>query len=221
MNRKKNPAKVGEVFGRLTVISIGGMVKNVRFIRCKCQCGTLKIVRQGDLREGYTKSCGCLQREVRAATATTHGACKGHQTIPEYQAWAGMKERCHNPNLRSWKYYGAKGVKICQRWLGSFSNFLEDMGTKPTPGHSLDRWPKRNGNYEPGNCRWATDEQQNNNKADNRIITIKGESKTIAQWSRATGIKFITIWARLERGWTGEKIISPVIPVVRKAKSLV
>jgi hypothetical protein len=116
--------------------------------------------------KGNTRSCGCLQREVVALAAPAHLRTHGFTKHPLYRTWKGMHERCSNPKLKAWPLYGGRGVCVCARWSGPFGfpNFLEDMGDKPTPKHSIDRYPDPYGNYEPSNCRWATPKEQNDNQ---------------------------------------------------------
>lgn len=124
-----------------------------------------------------------------------------------FRSWASMITRCTNTKVPSYQRYGARGVKVCDRWK-SFSNFLSDMGERPQ-GTSLDRIDN-DGNYELGNCRWATSAQQNNNSSHNRRITIDGVTKTIEDWSRHSGIEQSTLSHRYKRGWAGAKFISPL-----------
>lgn len=126
--------------------------------------------------------------------------------------WYGMKQRCLNPNDIAYPGYGGRGIKICERWLHSFSNFASDMGPRP-PGTSIDRIDN-NGNYEPGNCRWATRTEQQNNKRNNRVITHDGLSLTPPQWAIRKGINVKTIWHRLLLGWELSLAVSS--PATRK-----
>lgn len=149
----------GQKFGRLLVIERSG--RSTRgFVAwlCQCDCGGTKIADGGSLREGFVKSCGCLLIETAAERNFKHGRCG----TPEHRAWKALRGRCNNPNDPAYANYGGRGIRVCERW-NSFDNFLADMGLKPTPKHSIDRIDN-NGNYEPGNCRWATDSQQNKNK---------------------------------------------------------
>lgn len=120
---------------------------------------------------------------------------------PEHQAWAQMKHRCYNPSNKSFKNYGGRGIAVCEWWRNSFEHFFADMGPRPSRQHSLDRWPDKNGDYEPNNCRWALPRQQMNNVRYNRYFTIDGVSKTAAQWCRERGVKRNTFESRLARGW--------------------
>jgi hypothetical protein len=125
----------------------------------------------------------------------------------EYKTWCRIKYKCNNPNNRQYKWYGAKGISVCERWENSFAAFLEDMGTAPTPKHSIDRVNNK-GNYEPGNCRWATDIEQQRNRGDNRIIQAFGEQKTVSEWVEFSGIPKMTIFSRLGDGWNGQDAVS-------------
>lgn len=118
-----------------------------------------------------------------------------------YRIWIGMHARCTNPNHCKWHMYGANGVSVCARWK-SFENFFEDMGHPPTLTHSIDRYPNKGGNYEPGNCRWATKREQMENTARTRYITHNGKTQCLKAWARELGISHKTLWNRIERGWT-------------------
>lgn len=120
----------------------------------------------------------------------------GMYGTPTYKSWQKMKERCMNPNSNRYALYGGKGVKVCERWM-VFENFFEDMGVRPD-GTSLDRWPDRNGMYEPGNCRWATNREQERNRNTTRFLTIGGVTKSAADWADEAGIKLCTLLARID-----------------------
>lgn len=124
----------------------------------------------------------------------------------EYNSWKGAKERCLNKSNKAYQKYGGRGIKICDRWSKSFLDFLKDMGNAPSKNHSLDR-RNNNGNYCPENCRWATKKQQANNTRWNRVIVFKGVKKNLIQWSEITGIKYVTLKHRLNRGWSIEKAL--------------
>jgi hypothetical protein len=172
----------GQKFGRLSVISFSGKNNSGHNMwLCKCDCGNEKIVDVAHLKSGAISSCGCLRLERVKDRLTVHG--KRHST--EYNSWANMIQRCTNPNRPDYKYYGGRGIKVCERWTVSFKNFLEDMGLKPTPKHEIDRFPNNEtGQYEPGNCRWATDPNQSKNRRDNRMVEYKGEEMILSDLAR-------------------------------------
>lgn len=157
----------GNKFNRLTVINRGpdSCENRVQFT-CKCDCGSIVNVRSAFLRNGHTKSCGCHKSELTAGrniANSTHQHCSGGRNSRLYQTWANMIDRCHNPSNKNYNNYGGRGIRVCRRWRTSFPAFLEDMGEKPHASLSIDR-KDNNGNYEPGNCRWATRSQQQSNR---------------------------------------------------------
>lgn len=154
----------GKKFGRLTVLEDVGRDKSKQVIwLCQCSCSDDSTceVRSSHLRSGHTQSCNCLQKERTIEAHKTHGHCTKFNPSPTYTAWHGVIQRCTNPNSKAYRYYGAKGITVCDRWL-RFENFLEDMGSKPE-GMTLDRINTYLG-YYPENCRWATWEQQRHNR---------------------------------------------------------
>ena len=149
--------KKGDKYGMLTIIKevephIEPSGRKRKKVQAKCDCGNIKDVWLTHIRRGTTISCGCL-------TGEKHGL-SGHYL---YKTWGTMKQRCYNPNNHKYPLYGGRGIRVCDRWLNSFSNFLKDMGDRPE-GMTLDRFPNKDGNYEPNNCRWATDSEQNYNR---------------------------------------------------------
>lgn len=161
---EQHPIVTGMRFGRLVVISGEARRGNKRpaWI-CRCDCGQVTRAFTYNIKNGHTKSCGCLKVDVTKAAKTTHGARRSE----EYGIWTGILTRCYNKNCRAYDRYGGRGIVVCDRWRHDFAAFLADMGHRPSPRHSIDRYPDNNGNYEPGNCRWATVEQQNRNTKKN------------------------------------------------------
>lgn len=144
--------------------------------------------------------CGPLENQVKGGVvATKHGM----SNTPTYRSWAGMVQRCSNSDLAGWGNYGGRGITVCERWL-KFENFLADMGERPK-GTSIDRYPNNDGNYEPGNARWANRSEQNENTRAVRYITFNGESLSLSGWSRRLGIGVGTLGNRLDRGWSLER----------------
>jgi hypothetical protein len=152
----------GHRYGRLVVREKAPRLHGQRWV-CACDCGTQVVVYGSKLRRGETRSCGCLNREAVASRSVSHGEARTGAQSAEYAAWCSMKKRCANPSHRFWRHYGGRGITVCDRWRDSFENFLADMGRRPGRGFSLDRI-NNDGNYEPGNCRWATAKVQANNR---------------------------------------------------------
>jgi len=170
----------GKKYGRLTVLSYKESRNHGPRWTCVCDCGNEKIVDGEELKRGKVKSCGCYNRDRKKELFTTHGQTK----TSEYYAWRSMKERCTKENHYAWKWYGGKGVKICERWLSSFENFYEDMGKRPSKLHSLDRYPDKDGDYGPQNCRWATKREQAQNRSSNLWFEYNKIRMVAAEWER-------------------------------------
>jgi hypothetical protein len=160
----------GQTFGRLTVKGLSekrDKTGNV-FWDCECSCGATAVVLGNSLRRRATLSCGCYQKDrTRASVAlrTKHGMSK----LPEYAAWRSMLHRCYNPAHADFRGYGSRGITVCDAWLDNPQQFYADMGPRPSPQHSIDRYPNNDGNYEPSNCRWATPKEQANNRRPARV----------------------------------------------------
>ncbi len=193
---KFTPNKIGDQFGKLTIIAVAeSLDKSGRAWLCRCECGNVKPIRQSHLRAKISSSCGCVNRINRLKSITKHG----HSYSITYSSWAKLKQRCGNPNHTYFQDYGGRGIKVCERWLHSFENFLEDMGERPSKNYSIDRIDF-NGNYEPDNCRWATATTQSQNTRHNRNFTINGETKCLAEWCRIYKRPFPIIRERVNAG---------------------
>lgn len=197
----------GQTFGKLTALSENGRHENGRILwECLCECGKTVNIANNNLHSGNTKSCGCLKKEASVErgkeSLTTHGL----SNTPEYSAWKNIIQRCNNPKDQAYSNYGARGIKICERWNDSFINFYTDLGPRPTVEHSVDRIDN-NGNYEIGNCKWSTTEEQCNNKRNNHIVTYKGKDYTIANLAKEHGLNDSIVRDRLRLGWTVEDAV--------------
>jgi|ERR1051325_2678505 hypothetical protein len=191
-------------FGKLIVLRPGPVQhtggKGHSTSVCQCDCGSVVTVRNSILRYGPTESCGCRQSEGQIR----HGHCVGKSQTRTYSRWAAMVSRCTDPNSRVFIYYSARGISICEAWRNSFEQFLADMGECP-PGLELDRWPNNNGNYEPGNCRWATRSEQMRNTRQNLIVTVGDFTGCFAAACDHFSVPWNRTWCRIYRyGWSIE-----------------
>lgn len=196
----------GKRFGRLTALSLSENrpCKKTAW-NCTCLCGNHVTVLSNNLIRGLTSSCGCLQSELSSKRQLSHGHTQ-NRISPEYRAWYHMIERCYNPKDSAFKYYGGRGITVCASWRQKFENFLMDLGLRPA-GMSLDR-KEVNGNYDPGNCRWATKEEQVNNTRRNLFLTVNGVTLTAAQWGRKMGISSKVISRRIACGWSHDRAVT-------------
>jgi len=189
----------GRRFFRLKVLSIYGRDRHrqVHWL-CRCDCGSFCLPTSASLLGGYTLSCGCWGREASTIAATTHGAKSGGKITTEYGSYSNAKHRCTYPSMWNYCNYGGRGIEFR---FTSFEEFLEHLGRKPSPQHSLDRIDV-NGHYEKGNVRWATRSEQARNRRDTPYITIDGVRKSTLEWSEIYNIRLETIRRRIRRyGW--------------------
>lgn len=190
----------GRRYGTLVVIERRGSSSKYPRAQwlCRCRCGREIIVMGYSLRSGNTSNCGCL----RGAKSRTHGMTG----TPEYRSWYSIKDRCGNSNNADYHNYGGRGVTVCERWLHSFQNFIDDMGARPA-GTSLDRIDV-NGHYEPSNCRWATPKEQSRNQRKSLRFTRGGETLCLAEWCERLSMDRSLVYRRLRRGESFERAIS-------------
>lgn len=201
--------RAGQCIGRLFVVARAGSISDKAAWLVQCECGTIKTVIGSNL--GHTRSCGCLQRELAKAQFTTHSHGSTRARSREYGSWRAMKDRCLCPSNVNFANYGALGITICERWVNSFGSFLADMGPRP-PRTSLDRINGK-GNYEPGNCRWATPKQQTDNRANMLKVEADGVVYTAHDYAKLHGIKPATLRLRLNSGWPLWQATLPPSPI--------
>lgn len=188
----------GKNVGRLTVLEFAYIQGKKRIWRCRCECGNDAFIETAVANSNRQMSCGCYGKEVASKICIERNTSHGKSKTRIYTIWFDMLRRCTDERRSEYKRYGAKGIKICDRWL-KFENFLEDMGDSPGEEYSIDRIDYK-GNYEPENCRWATDFEQANNKSNNHILIIGNEKLTISEASKKFGINYSTLRSRLARG---------------------
>lgn len=201
----------GVRFERLKAIEYAG---NGKWL-CECECGKKKKISARCLKNGTTKSCGCLHDEAAKINSTTHGKSK----TKIYGVYRTMISRCYCETNEKYPIYGARGIKVCQEWLDNFMNFYNwSMENGYQDGLTIDRIDV-NGNYEPSNCRWITQKEQQNNRRSNHFVEINGETKTLSEWveSRIYEADKATVYKRLSRGWSDIDAITK--PVIRKFRN--
>lgn len=197
---------VGKRFGQLTVLHVFPIRPHRKWPDCtvKCDCGATKRMLVQTLRNGDAVSCGCKRRRF----FTEHVRVKTHDRshTREYDIWTGMKARCHNPQNDGFADYGGRGIVVCARWRDSFEAFLADMGPRPSPRHSIDR-EDNDGDYEPGNCRWATQREQARNTSRNVWLEYQGERMVVSDWAARYNLTAAVLLSRIRRGWPTERAL--------------
>lgn len=206
----------GTRFGRLTVVGLDhirervdpkGRVRKLKYFLCKCVCGNNIVTQASNLTSGDTKSCGCYSKECRKNCLIkfkTHG--KSHTKL--YERFRHIRERCYKKNSESYKYYGGRGIKVCEEWNKDFMSFYNwAISHGYEDGLTIDRIDV-NGDYCPENCRWVTTAIQNTNKRNNNVVTIKGKKDILTNWCKKYNIARQCVYKRLWRGWDIESAIT-------------
>jgi hypothetical protein len=165
---------------------------------CQCDCGLEVTIRSSSLKSGMTKSCGCYRKEIN----------HGKLNTLEYRSWAMMLTRCTSQNNHAYPDYGGRGISVAPQWY-DFKVFFSDMGVRPSKKHSLDRFPDNDGNYEPGNCRWATQKQQCRNTRQTVMVEVDGETIPLIDYCEKLNLPHSLIRARIWKGMPLEKAILP------------
>lgn len=212
---------INKTYNRLTIISFeepriyankNGYFKKATIVKCLCECGNIWKGLLTSVINNKTKSCGCFSKEIACKNGknnTKHNLVKSS----EYKTWRAIKARCLNPKNPAFHNYGGRGITICDRWLNSFENFLEDMGRKPSKNHSIDRI-NNNGNYELSNCKWSSKKEQSNNQRINKIVTYNEKTQTLRQWSEELKIDYNTLFSRINTSkWSIEKAFKTPINI--------
>lgn len=185
-----------------------GEVKNGNYYDLyRCECGVEKLINKYRVKSGETKSCGCLKGKLVGNASRKHGMSKSG----EHQSWSDMKIRCSNFHHKSFHNYGGRGITVCERWVNSFENFIEDMGLRPTNKHQIDRIDNNMG-YSPENCRWATCAENRRNTRSNVITTWQGRTMCRVDWAKELGIKPDTVQTRVNKLYWSELEALGLIP---------
>ena len=216
--KKGKEIYIGKTFGKLTILSFiepkiyikkTGHKSKIHTIKCICSCGNSWVGGLSSVERGLTKSCGCSRKEITSNRFKTHGLSKSL----EYDIYCKMKARCLNIEDKDYHYYGGRGITVCDRWLESFENFIEDMGMKPGKEYSIDRVDNNLG-YSKGNCKWATRKEQSNNQRGNRIISYRGKKQNLKSWCQELNLPYSAIVQRLNTyGWSIEKSFETPIKI--------
>lgn len=205
--------------GRLVAVECAGKNKhNVLMWRCVCDCGGESIRTSTAMRRGEAISCGCVRREKTSAHLKGKAKYEGCG-MPEYQCWHSMIRRCTWTGDKDYYRYGAVGITVCTQWLTSCAQMVADIGPRPTPQHTLDRYPNKSGNYEPGNVRWALPVEQSRNTKTNRLLTFNGITRCATEWADEVGITRDCMFARLRDGWPVDRILTTPMKPDRRRKA--
>lgn len=194
-----------KTINNILLLSFSHKKSNKRYWICKCFCGNEFTTVALDVKYEHTTSCGCkIKEHLKSGKARrTHGKRKSL----EYNTWAKLKDRCYNKNDKKYKDYGGRGITVCDTWLNSFQQFLEDMGEKPSPKHSIER-KDNNGNYCKENCVWETKKKQAINRRNTTFIEYNGEIKPLAEWAEIFNIRINTLHSRINHKWDIHKALT-------------
>lgn len=210
--------RIDERYGELLVVGyaghrpVGKRKTGYAFWLCQCDCGETSVLRGSALVTGNTTSCGKCDYGKRRRR---HGYAPMGRVKPEYVVWERMRSRCENRSDKYFHHYGGRGISVCARWQ-LFDNFIADMGPRPSNRHSIDRYPNNDGNYEPGNCRWATAKMQQRNKRNNHYITFQGKVLCLQEWSEVTGIPRSALRTRIRDGWSTARMLTTPVRQMRR-----
>ena len=206
----------GQRFGRLVVQKKDETRTKYKYWVCLCDCGVTKSILEGSLKQGYTKSCGCLNAEnIKKTKWKSHG---GSDT-KLYKVWQGMKCRCYAKNATKYKQYGGRGITVCDEWKDDYGAFQAwALANGYREGLTIDR-EDVNGPYSPENCRWTTNKEQQNNRRDNLMITYNGKTQTLTQWAEETGINEMALRSRIKKlGWSAERALTEPVNFQKKSQ---
>ena len=211
---KKADNLTGVRFGRLVVEKRDFTFKKAAYWICRCDCGNSTTVQACHLRSGATQSCGCFNKEQSGKRMRTHGLSRSRI----YYEWRSMKDRCARENNKQYADYGGRGITVCQEWQDSFEAFRDWAITNGYQDNlTIDRIDV-NGNYDPSNCRWVTNREQQNNKRNNHLLSYNGKEQTIAKWAEETGLDWMVIYDRIRHGWTVERTLTEPLNVSQITK---
>lgn len=202
----RDGSMIGAKFGKLTVVGAG--VPHPKYpkrtlVRFRCDCGQERCLLMSEAKS----SSSCVDCMTERRKDWVRSSLRTHGRLPKdvFSTWCKMRARCESPGSTSYKWYGGRGIRVCERWY-SFEAFLEDMGPRPSPLHSVDRIDN-DGDYSPENCRWATPKDQARNRRSSRLLCALGETKSLASWAEESPVNYSTIIRRLSKGWTNEAAI--------------
>lgn len=199
----------GQKFGRLTVLEFSHRGKfRQSFWKCKCDCGNIVIVRAGQLKFGATKSCGCYQKDRASESSFKHGM----NNTKIHNSWRGMRERCINKNNNHYKYYGGRGITVCDEWNNTDNGFINFYNWAMNNGYKDGLTIERidvNGNYEPSNCKWITNKEQANNKSNTIYLEYNNKTQSLLDWCKELNLDYTLVKSRIKKyNWSIEKALT-------------
>lgn len=199
---------VGQQFHNWLVIRFDHTRKRDHYWLCRCTCGSEIVVVETSLKSGKSRQC------IKCGAENRKG-CNHVRRKPEYQIWQSMIQRCENKKCNNYERYGARGIKVCERWRNSFEDFLADMGERPSKNHSIER-KDNGGHYCPENCMWATRKQQLRNTRSNRLLTFHGKTQCVTEWAEELGLDRDLLLSRVRLGWDDERILTEPVNKTEK-----